>query len=157
MRRFHLGLYRGLGDFAELRYLWLHGLDPDETGWDQLRWGFPPHLKSTVDRMRIFRNPAVPITQKQQLWSLLMSGQYAIDLDPDANPYDVVLEKGVQQGLERGLEKGLEKGLRHEFESLMMLARKVLKPAALSSFRDQRVSVELVEKLRETIVDQLDG
>lgn len=160
-----LGLFRGLGEYSELRYLWLYGLDPEERGWDLLRWGFPPHAKSTVDRMRIFQESNVPIAQKQQLWSLLMSRHYGIDIGPDENPYDVVLEKGLQQGLEKGikkglekgLEKGIEKGLRREFESLLIVARKVLTDEELLPFRDQRVSIELVEKLRERLVDRLDS
>jgi hypothetical protein len=137
------GLYRGLGEYAELRYLWVYGLDPDEAGWDLVRWGYPPHPRRSVDRMRFFSNPAVPIAHKQKLWSLLMSGQYALELEPDENPYDIVLEKGREQGLERG------------FHALLFVARKVLTAREVEQFENRPVSEELVDELRQVIAQRL--
>jgi flagellar biosynthesis/type III secretory pathway protein FliH len=113
--------------------------------------------------MRFFHNPAVPIAHKQKLWSLLMSGQYALELDPDENPYDVVLEKGREQGLEQGLERGLEQGLERGleqglergFHALLFVARKVLTAKEVEQFENQPVSEELVDELREVIAQQL--
>lgn len=80
-----------------------------------------------------------------------MSGQYALELGADENPYEITLEKGREQGLEQGVQRGLGQGL----AALLFIAESLLTPGELDRFRAQPASTELLNELRLTIAERI--
>jgi hypothetical protein len=110
------GLWRGLGYFAELLYICVYALDPDDNGWDLLRWAFPPNPALPDTRYRIFGNQDVSTSLKRQLWELIMTEQLTTSEHYRDLSFDEVLEQGIERGLEQGIERGLEQGIERGLE-----------------------------------------
>jgi hypothetical protein len=110
------GIWRGLGYFAELIYLCVYALDPDNQGWDLMRWAFPPNPAQPDTRHRIFSNPKVSTSLKRQLWELIMTEQLTTSEHYRDLSFDEVLERGIEQGIEKGIEQGIEKGIEQGME-----------------------------------------
>jgi hypothetical protein len=104
------GMWCGLGDFAELIYLWIYGLSDKERGWDLLRLTFPPHPSTGYDDqyLRFFLDESRPASEKKQLMRLMMSEQMSA---PKEGSYWEAFMEGRRKAREAGMEVGREEGL----------------------------------------------
>lgn len=76
------GVYHGVGAYADMIYIHYYGLDPEERGWDLLRWAVPQRPNDPVSRLRIFDDASLPSDIHHSLWRTLMTVQRTPDIDP---------------------------------------------------------------------------
>jgi hypothetical protein len=170
------GLWCGLGDFAELIYLWVYGLSDGERGWDLLRLTFPPHPSTGYDDryLRFFLDESRPAEEKKQLMRLMMSEQMSAPkegsyweafMEGRRKAREAGMQVGREEGLEEGRQVGLEEGRQEARERLLTQREEQLTKIVKSFASDDELAKvkalddteERVQALTEMIEKKVSG
>lgn len=156
------GVWCGRGDFAELLYVWVHGLADDERGWDLIRLAFPPRLTIDDDTyLRFFLDPNNSDRKKQQLLETLMSNEIAVPTNEGSWERCLAMrqrgrEEGIELGVERGREEGIELGVeRGREESLIAIAQTFMSDDQLNPICQLADRYARIERLKQAILERL--